>query len=123
MFDAVEPGPHPEGPGLVRVVGDLRRVQQRLGGDAAPVQARAADLVLFDERDLLAELGGPQRAGVAAAAATEDDDVIPAASVSHGTLLDSLGGASPGYAGPALQRPFRSVGRELDQGLRRRYGS
>jgi len=87
------------------------------------VQGLPADIVLFDERDLLAELGGPQGAGVAAAAATEDDGVIPAASVSYGTLLDSPGGTAPGFAGPALQPPFRSVGRELDQGLRRRYGS
>ena len=63
---------------LAGVVGDLGGVQQRLGRDAAAVQAGAADLVLLDQRDPLAELGGAQRAGVAAAAATEDDDVVAA---------------------------------------------
>ena len=33
-------------------VGHLGRVQQRLGGDAAPVQAGAAELALLDQRDL-----------------------------------------------------------------------
>ena len=41
--------------------------------------------------------------------------------VSHGTLLDSLGCVSPGFAGPALQPPFRGIGRELDQGPRRSW--
>ena len=64
-------------------VGDLGRVQQRLGRDAAAVQAGAADLVLLDQGDALAELGRAQRAGVAAAAAAEDDDVVrpPSATV------------------------------------------
>jgi hypothetical protein len=57
------------------VVGDLRRVQQRLGGDASAMQARAADLVLLDEDDGLAELRRTQRRRVPAAAAAEDDDV------------------------------------------------
>ena len=56
-------------------VRDLGRVQQRLGRDAAAVQARAADLVLLDQADGEAELGGAQRGRVAAAAAAEDDEV------------------------------------------------
>ena len=39
------------------------------------MQARAADLVLLDERDRLAELRRTQRGGIAAASAAEDDDV------------------------------------------------
>ena len=41
--------------GIASDVGDLGRVQQRLGGDAAAVQAGAADLVLLDQGDGLAE--------------------------------------------------------------------
>ena len=56
-------------------VGDLGRVQQRLGRDAAAVQAGAPEQVLLDEGDGQPQLGGAQRAGVAAAASPEDDDV------------------------------------------------
>ena len=49
-------------------VGHLGGVQDRLGRDAAAVQAGAADLVLLDQRDAQPELGRAQRAGVAAAA-------------------------------------------------------
>src|SRR5205823_13832536 len=81
--DAVEAGPHAERLGLVRLVGDLRRVQESLRRDAPPVQAGAADLVLLNERDALAELGRSQRAGVATAAAPQNDDVVPVAAVRH----------------------------------------
>ena len=57
-------------------VGDLGGVQQRLGRDAAAVQAGAPEQVLLDEGDAHAELGGAQRAGVAAAPSPEDDDVM-----------------------------------------------
>ena len=56
-------------------VGDLAGVQQGLGGDAAAVQAGAADLVLLDQDDGHAQLGGAQRGGVATRATTEDDQV------------------------------------------------
>ena len=61
--------------GLARVVGDLGRVQQRLGRDAAAVQTRAAELVLLDQGDGEAELDGAQRRRVPSAAAAEDDNV------------------------------------------------
>ena len=73
--DAVEGGPDAELLALAAGVGDLGRVQQRLGRDAAAVQAGAAELVLLDQGDLHAELGRAQGAGVAAAAAAEDDEV------------------------------------------------
>jgi hypothetical protein len=50
-------------------------VQQGLGGDAAAVQAGAAELVLLDQRDRQIQLDGTQRGGVAAAATPENDDV------------------------------------------------
>ena len=39
------------------------------------MEARPADLVLVDERDLQAELGGTEGRGVAAGAGAEDDEV------------------------------------------------
>ena len=59
----------------------FRRVEEGLGGDAADVEAGAAeaDLIgfgsLLDDRDLFAELGRADRADVAAGAGADDDEV------------------------------------------------
>ncbi len=70
-------------------VSDLGRVQQRLGGDAALVQAGATELALLDQHDVEAELGGAQGAGIATAATAEDHDVVNGAPgvLGHGRLL------------------------------------
>ena len=47
--DAVEGGLHAELLGLAGLVGDLGRVQQRLGRDAADVEAGAAEVALLDQ--------------------------------------------------------------------------
>ena len=62
--------------GLVRVVYGFTRAQQRLGRDARPVGALAADELAFDDGDAQAALG--QRAGavLAGRAGAEDDDVV-----------------------------------------------
>ena len=52
-------------------VGDLGRMQDRLGRNAAAVQAGAAHLVLLDQADAQPELGGPEGAGVTPAARPE----------------------------------------------------
>jgi hypothetical protein len=57
------------------VVGQFRRVQQGLGGDTPVVQAGAAELSLLDETNGETKLNGTQSRGVAAAAATEYQDV------------------------------------------------
>jgi hypothetical protein len=65
------------------VIGHVRRflhhrgdVQQRLGGDAADVEADAAQRgVAFDEHGLQAEVGGAEGGGVAAGAGAEDEHV------------------------------------------------
>jgi hypothetical protein len=49
--------------------------EQGLGGDAAPVEADAPELGPVDDRGLVPELGGADRADVAAGAAADDDDV------------------------------------------------
>ena len=61
--------------GLTRAVGDLGGVQQRLGGDAADVQAGAAELALLDQSHPQPELRGAQGAGVAAGPGPEDEYV------------------------------------------------
>ncbi|MGY3082320.1 hypothetical protein ACVWZZ_008728 [Bradyrhizobium sp. LM6.10] len=62
-------------PGVLHVVIDLGRAQQRLGRDATPVQADAAEIGFFDDRDLEAELGGADRGDIAAGTGADDDDV------------------------------------------------
>ena len=55
---------------------DLGVPEQRLAGDAAPVQAEAADALLLDQHDALAELRGADRGDVAAGPAADDGDVV-----------------------------------------------
>ena len=62
---------------LARVLEEVRAVQQRLGRDAAHVQARAAQRAAeLDARHLHAELAGLDRRHVAARAAAHDDEVV-----------------------------------------------
>src|SRR6185437_15273335 len=59
-----------------RVVNDLCDMQQRLGGDAADVEADAAEgRALVDENDVLPEIGGAEGGGVAAGASAQNQDV------------------------------------------------
>ena len=60
-----------------RLVEHLGGVQQRLRGDAADVEAGAAErLALLDHGDLHAELGGADGADIAAGAGADDDDIV-----------------------------------------------
>ncbi len=77
------------------LLGDLGGLQDRLGRDAAPVQAGPADLVALDERDVEPELRRPERDRVPARAAAEDDDVVGVAVA----LLDAPAGARTFVAG------------------------
>ena len=65
---------------LLRVLHDLQRVrvlEQRLGGNAAPDQAGAAErLLLLDDGDLLAELRGANRGHVAAGTRADHHDIV-----------------------------------------------
>ena len=61
--------------GVLDAVGERRRFEERLGRDAPAMEARPADLVLVDERDLQAELGGTERRGVPARARAEHDEI------------------------------------------------
>ena len=61
--------------GVLQVVEDLGRAQQRLGRDAAPVEADAAQIFALDDRGLEAELRRADRGDVAAGPGADDDDV------------------------------------------------
>ena len=56
-------------------VGELGVAEQRLGRDAADVEADAAPVLLLHDRDRLAELGGADRGDVATGAGAEDQDI------------------------------------------------
>ena len=73
--DALERRLHAELLALPGEVGDLAGMQQCLGGDAAAVQACAAQLRLVDQHDAHAELCRTKRARVSTAAAAQDDEV------------------------------------------------
>src|SRR5690606_24993486 len=60
---------------IAQHVRDLGAAQQRLGRDAAPVEADAAQVLALDDRGREAELGGADRRDVAARAAADDEDV------------------------------------------------
>ena len=60
---------------LLRCAVDFCAVQERLGRDAADIEARAADFVLFNEGDFPAELGCANRRHIAAGAAADDEDL------------------------------------------------
>src|SRR2546425_5616257 len=61
--------------GLAQQPGDVGRVQQRLGGDAADVHAYPAEFLLLDQRRRQAELRRADGGDVAGRPSTEHDDV------------------------------------------------
>ena len=73
--DALERGLDAVLGGVLRDLGDLGRVQQRLGRDAAAVQTCAAQLVLLDHHGGQAEFDGADRRGITRASAAQDDNV------------------------------------------------
>ena len=49
--------------------------EQRLGGNASPVQTRAAEVFFFDAEDAFFELPGANRGRISRGSAADDDDV------------------------------------------------
>ena len=70
--------------GVLHVVENLGRAQQRLGRDAAPVQADAAEIIALDDGRLEAELGRADGGDVAAGAGADDQNVE--IGVGHGLI-------------------------------------
>src|SRR4029077_16794432 len=65
-----------------------RGLQERLGRDAAEVQAGAAEVfAAFDQRHAHPELSGPDRRDVAAVPAADDDEVELGRVISHDRFL------------------------------------
>jgi hypothetical protein len=54
----------------------VARLEHRLSGDAAPVEAGAADLRLLNQRDTLPELRRSEGGGVAARSAAEYEEIV-----------------------------------------------
>ena len=96
--DAVERRVDAQRRAVADLLGDLRAVQERLGRDAAPVQARAADLGPLDQRHRQPEPRGAQRTRVPPGPAPEHHDVVR---VSHrATSVEALAGRrDPSRAG------------------------
>ena len=111
----IEPGVidrHAEFAGTANAVQEAGRVQQRLGGNAPPVQARAAQFrVLFHHRHPQAQLPRPDSGHVAARAAANDDEVHL---FRHQNLLLPIRlrlGSLPTWGGPWRWQSIRSPGR------------
>src|SRR6185369_6812583 len=62
--------------GALDLLEEVRGHDPRLGRDAAPVQARAAQLFLLDDGGLQAQLRGADGADVTAGAGADDDGVV-----------------------------------------------
>ena len=81
-------GAEPVGGGVGQIMVDLRGAQQRLGRDAPPVEADAAQFLALDDRRLEPELRGADRRDIAAGPRAEDDEVV---GVGHcGTPIGSV---------------------------------
>ena len=93
--------------GGLHVVQALDAPDERLGGDAAPVEARSAQVLLLDDDHLRAELGGTDRGDVPARSRADHDKVRIEAVVRHSVLF-------------GLRRGHRL--NLVDQGLDRRLG-
>ena len=70
------PGVNAHPRALRRVTVYLGGVEQRLGGDAAPIQAGAAHLPALHDGGVQTQLGRPQRCRITAGAGTDDDELI-----------------------------------------------
>ena len=61
---------------MLGVVIDLRRAQQRLGGDAAPVETNAAQMLALHHGGLEAKLRRANGGDITARPAADDEDVV-----------------------------------------------
>src|SRR3546814_16448783 len=69
--------------GVLHIMIDFGRAQQRLGRDAAPVEANAAEILALDDRRLEPELRRTDGRDIAARSRAEADEVV--VGVSHVT--------------------------------------
>src|SRR5439155_11675790 len=93
--------------GALDLLEQVRRDDPGLGGNAAPVETGAAQLVLLDHRGLEAELRGPDGGHVAAGAGADDDE-IEVLGIGHGGLWSGTE-MRPGDSTQQLWMPERQV--------------
>ena len=74
------------GVGVLHIMEDLGRAQQRLGWNAAPIEADSAQQLALDDRGLQTELRAADRRDIASGSGAEDDYVVI---VSHLLSLSS----------------------------------
>ena len=88
----------------------LGGLEQLLGGDAAAVQAGAADPGLFDHGDAQPGRGAVERGGVATGTAAQDDDVELLSHRAHHLLVGALRPSLCAQANGVLHRnrPLRT---------------
>src|SRR4029077_9289039 len=102
--------------GVLHVMENLGRAQQRLGRDAAPVQADAAEIGFLDHRGLEAELGCTDRRDISAGTGADDDDVEGC--VGHGYALvfivATISGSSPSLRGALATKQSTFIALEMD---------
>ena len=95
----------------VQQVVDLARAQQRLGRDAAPVEADAAEVLALHQRGLHAELGGADRGDIAAGAAADHDEVEVCSAMASGSLPAARAASAVAGRGAAGSSPRAASGR------------
>ncbi len=104
--------------GVLHVVKDLGRAQQRLGRDAAPVEADPAEQLALDDRRLEPELRGADRRDIAAGARSEDDDVVRNSwSVFLSSNPRNMTWRGAGTSNHQISPPCRQARRRLASGL------
>ena len=99
--------------GVLDVVEPLDAGDEGLAGDAAPVEAGAAEVLLLDHDDLRAELGGADRRHVAAGAGADHDKVRIEAVVRHSAFSLLGRGHGPDLVDQGLDRGFGDGGRSV----------
>ena len=93
---------------VCRILDHLGGMQQGLGGNAADVQAHAAEnRPALDERDLESQIGGAEGRGVAARSRAEDDEIAGAVGGGRCSTGRSLSSRGRRRFGPTRRRGGR----------------
>ena len=98
--------------GVLHVMEDLRRAQQRLGRDAAPIEADASQIIALDDRRLEAKLRRTNGGDIAARTGADDYDIEDSSQPSFVScmrdMLTRLGFLAPLQARSRTSLPRRS---------------
>ena len=107
--------------GVLRIMEDFRRAQQRLGRDAAPVEADAAEQFALHDGDLESQLRPANRGDVATRPAAQNDEIIL---VGHGNSLFNPTDVDRVDRSPGVKNMLRRTARATGSaGRRSEYAS